>query len=163
LTHVPCVREFVTAMKKFSEGALDTNLKKWEAVSLDKNYPKHFWQEDTLECPVDYTKMRKSDYAGDSGIHIDRCFTCGGFWIDGGEIARLWEYVQPDMTKDVMGRFFVREMNRTEREKAEFGKYASMITSAAHTPQLLVIFVFFLIFKLISETIVGYFRSQTKR
>jgi Zn-finger nucleic acid-binding protein len=40
----------------------------------------------TLACPADGAVMAKRDYGG---AVLDACAACGGFWLDGGEIAAL--------------------------------------------------------------------------
>ena len=142
-------KEFSYAIRKFSEGTLDKSFDRWKEISIDSNYPKYFWQEDTILCPRDYSKMRKSDYAGDSGIHIDRCFKCGGFWIDGGEIAKLWEYLKPDMNRDLMGRYLVRLIREEDRKNNEMVEDVAMLIGAARTPQLFVLFLFYSILKML--------------
>ena len=113
------VREFINAMDKFNEGKFDKELNKWREVSAGSNYPDHYWKEDTIMCPLYYSKMKKYDYAGDSKVHIDRCFKCGGFWVDGNEIIKLWEYAKPDMSRDSMGKYLIRVMNEAERERRD--------------------------------------------
>lgn len=145
-------KEFSYAMRKFSEGTPDKSFDKWKEISVDSNYPKHFWQEDTVLCPRDYSKMRKSDYAGDSGVHIDRCFKCGGFWIDGGEIAKLWEYAKPNIKHDTIGRYLLQEMNKAQKREEELADNMAWLFSV-QSPQQFVLFIVYLIMKEIKKNI----------
>ncbi len=38
--------------------------------------------------------MRRLNYCGDSGIVIDSCPDGHGIWLDDGELARLFDYMQ---------------------------------------------------------------------
>jgi Zn-finger nucleic acid-binding protein len=42
------------------------------------------------ECPrCPGVILMRQGYAGSSRIQVDRCATCGGFWLDGGELAQI--------------------------------------------------------------------------
>ncbi len=43
----------------------------------------------SLECPACGRKMNVTNYAGDSGIFVDRCSVCGGLWLDHTELERI--------------------------------------------------------------------------
>ncbi len=85
----------------------------------EREEKKFFWQEDSIECPRDYSKMFKRDYAGDSKIHIDYCNSCGGFWIDGDEIKRLENYMKPDPVMDLLGHAVLEGINEREEWKRQ--------------------------------------------
>ena len=44
---------------------------------------------EALPCPACGQAMETFDYAGDSGILLDRCRGCGGIWLDGGELEKV--------------------------------------------------------------------------
>src|SRR4051812_20320592 len=39
-----------------------------------------------LSCPACHEPMEAFNYAGDSGVILDRCRRCGDLWVDGGEL-----------------------------------------------------------------------------
>jgi Zn-finger nucleic acid-binding protein len=49
-------------------------------------------QEDA-PCPRCGVPMEPFNYAGDSGILLDRCRSCGGLWLDGGDLERVLQVV----------------------------------------------------------------------
>ena len=63
-----------------------------------------------IECPRDHVRMAKVDFNVDSSIILDYCATCGGFWVDGDEIARIHEEVKQlnEAGRDVPDPLLVR-------------------------------------------------------
>ncbi len=45
--------------------------------------------ERSLGCPACGQKMKLVNYAGDSGIYVDRCDVCGGLWLDHEELEKV--------------------------------------------------------------------------
>lgn len=119
----------------------------------------HFWQEDSLECPRDYHKMQKRDYAGDSKIHIDHCVDCGGFWIDGDEIKKLENYLKPDPVMDLMGQAVLHGINEREewKKEAQVLPYKLMqFVATIGNPKVLVLYII----KLLVDAGVAYARKE---
>ena len=58
--------------------------------------------EEPRGCPLDATKMTKEIVAN---VVIDRCTTCQGVWLDGGELELLRRAIEFGVSKD-----FVRGM-----------------------------------------------------
>ena len=54
--------------------------------------------EDARECPIDGTSMGKDVVLG---VIIDRCSSCGGVWLDGGELELIRESVAEGMAMDL--------------------------------------------------------------
>ena len=56
----------------------------------------------TLKCPKCGGQTDPVNYGGDTGIIIDKCSTCGGIWLDQGELEKIqmvvegWEDNLPD-------------------------------------------------------------------
>jgi len=50
-------------------------------------------KEGSRECPVDGTEMSKSIA---HMVVIDRCPKCGGVWLDGGELDKLFADVSDE-------------------------------------------------------------------
>jgi len=92
-----------------------------EASGLGKSKPADFWHEDTLVCPVDNKPLKKHFYAGDSGIGIDTCHACDGFWLDGKELSELWHYLKPNqLLESAMSAFLEeQEQGREWRQQLE--------------------------------------------
>jgi Zn-finger nucleic acid-binding protein len=44
-------------------------------------------------CPRCAVPMEPFNYAGDSGVLLDRCRRCGGLWLDGGDLERVLNVV----------------------------------------------------------------------
>jgi Zn-finger nucleic acid-binding protein len=58
-------------------------------------------------CPRCGVPMEPFNYAGDSGVILDRCRTCGGLWLDQGDLERVVAFVSSadqDIDRD-MKRF----------------------------------------------------------
>ncbi len=55
-----------------------------------------------LVCPKDGYTTDAINYGGNTGIHLDRCTGCGGFWLDAAELEKVqmviegWEDCLPD-------------------------------------------------------------------
>lgn len=58
------------------------------------------WEESRLPCPDCGLPMSKGRYAYSSGVTIDRCQSCGGVWLDRGELARLRVFVSRPVSQD---------------------------------------------------------------
>lgn len=41
-----------------------------------------------MKCPTDKSVLARRDL---SGVEVDACLSCGGVWLDGGELERLQE------------------------------------------------------------------------
>ena len=58
-------------------------------------------------CPKCSQTMKPINYGNDSGIIIDRCVTCSGFWLDRSELERVqmvvegWDNRLPQVMKDL--------------------------------------------------------------
>lgn len=64
----------------------------YSTVDLDS-----FQHEDGLGpmvCPRDGVAMKKVEFNIETGIILDYCETCHGFWVDGRELARINEEVK---------------------------------------------------------------------
>jgi Zn-finger nucleic acid-binding protein len=47
-----------------------------------------------LVCPKCGTTTDPVNYGGDTGIIVDRCTACGGFWLDAGELEKIQMVVE---------------------------------------------------------------------
>jgi len=54
-------------------------------------------REESRYCPIDSTKMTKDVI---SNVIIDRCYKCGGVWLDGGELDILKKTIESDGESD---------------------------------------------------------------
>ena len=60
-------------------------------------------QEDA-PCPRCGTPLEPFNYAGDSGVILDKCHRCGGLWLDAGDLDRVLAAVaasDQDLGRDI--------------------------------------------------------------
>jgi len=76
-----------------------------EFSSVDLDSFSHSDPELAAVCPADGTVMRKVGFNIYTDIILDYCPTCGGFWLDGGELERI--------------NTEVRQLERADREVAD--------------------------------------------
>lgn len=56
------------------------------------------------KCPHCGVPMHPFNYAGDSGVILDKCPTCGGLWLDNGDFERVLAVVSAsdqDLDRDI--------------------------------------------------------------
>jgi len=77
-----------------------THEQKWEEEALEgereappRRVPLDKVREN-LPCPACRVAMETFNYAGDSGVILDRCRDCGGIWLDGGELEKVQVVVE---------------------------------------------------------------------
>lgn len=78
----------------------------WKQLDGDgKTAPRDFWSETTEQCPLDGTDMSRHYFGGNSGVGIEQCPQCRGFWFDGDELQEVAKAVAPNMELDaaIMG------------------------------------------------------------
>ncbi len=92
-------------------------------------------------CPRDGSAMESFVYAGDSGIVVDRCQTCLGIWLDGGELEKVQEYLRPDATADALSRAVVVEIRDLEKIKIDIARMPTEMALAVSNPYFLVRFL----------------------
>ncbi len=79
---------------------VDTREKTWdreEVAAMQKPHLQGVPLEkvrEALPCPACGRTMETFDYAGDTGILLDRCRDCGGLWLDGGELEKVQAAVE---------------------------------------------------------------------
>ena len=79
--------------------------------------------ERVLICPKCGGKTQPINYGGDSGIILDRCGGCGGFWLDAEELERVQMIVEgwDDRLPEVM-RELGPELQQVEAENRHVGE-----------------------------------------
>lgn len=70
-----------------------------------------------MQCPVDNTTLVMSER---QGIEIDYCPTCRGVWLDRGEIDKIVERSQGQMTPSALSNGPQQQQNYTHREHREY-------------------------------------------
>jgi len=60
-----------------------------EFSTVDLDSAQHPDDHGPINCPRDNSAMVKVDFNVDSSIILDYCQKCHGFWLDGGELARI--------------------------------------------------------------------------
>ena len=100
---------------------IDTREQEWTAKDLEaiKNAPRMpVALEEIRErfaCPVCREPMEPFNFAGDSGILLDRCNRCGGIWLDAGELEKVQMVVEAgDETLDDDRRRFLGRLREIE-------------------------------------------------
>ena len=68
-------------------------------------------------CPRCEIDLRKSNYAMDSNIIIDRCRTCEGIWLDRAEVKRLAIFIKGNPKLDKMGNSMAEHDNKQQEFK----------------------------------------------
>jgi len=78
--------------------------------------------ENILDCPCCNTPMRVVNYAGDTGVFIDKCPSCGAVWLDNEELEKIqalmehWQDNAPEQLKAIADR-----LEQTRRAAADRG------------------------------------------
>ena len=65
-----------------------------EFSTIDLDSFQHEDGEGPVTCPVDTTPMAKVEFNIYSGIILDYCATCRGFWVDARELSRINDEVR---------------------------------------------------------------------
>lgn len=65
-----------------------------EFSTLDADTFQHPDDRPPLVCPRDSTEMKKVEFNIYSGIILDYCPACHGFWLDGTELVRINEEIR---------------------------------------------------------------------
>jgi Zn-finger nucleic acid-binding protein len=71
--------------------------------------------QENAACPRCGVPMEPFNYASDSGIVLDKCRTCGGLWLDGGDLERVLAAVaasEQDLDRDI--KRFSADMHEQE-------------------------------------------------
>lgn len=81
-------------------------------------------------CPRCGVPMQPFNYAGDSGVIVDKCHTCGGLWLDHGDLERIVAVVSAstqDLDRDI--KRFSADLHEAEvRQDALEQKDATPVT-----------------------------------
>lgn len=113
--------------KLTSKFVVDATPNELEALDLltqpgvGRSVSSDFWKETRHLCPRDGDSLSKHFFAGDSGIGIETCHTCNGFWLDGNELGAIWHYLKPDPVLESAMASFLQEQKAGEelRQKLE--------------------------------------------
>jgi hypothetical protein len=60
-----------------------------EYTTVDGDRFEHADRYGPTSCPADGTTMKKVNFNIYTDTILDYCPTCGGFWLDGGELERI--------------------------------------------------------------------------
>jgi Zn-finger nucleic acid-binding protein len=99
------------------------------AATPARRLPLEALHED-LPCPDCGTPMETFNYAGDSGVLLDKCPGCGGIWLDGGELEQVQVFVESsERARAADAKWFsgplreaeVREDVREQRDERSVG------------------------------------------
>lgn len=106
---------------------------------VDDTHKAH--QSEKYICPRDEVVMETYTYAGDSGIYIDRCVKCSGFWLNGGELEKLKKYIAPNPLEEAVGQVVVTDMKDLERIKKESAELIAQLGGISSPGALIVLLV----------------------
>ncbi len=148
--------ELRSLISYFSSGELGDKFNHWKEVhTTGKTLPRDFWNEGKLQCPNDSDLLTKHYFAGDSGIGIENCRRCNGFWIDGDEMLALAEYNKPNINLDLAVKYLIEEDNSFRKELQEIAALPqtlhNMATSAPYAIYILFRYVVMLIIEELEE------------
>lgn len=79
-----------------------------------------------LDCPACKGPMRLISYAGDSGIAVDRCDSCGGLWLDHEELEKVqgimeaWQDRAPGQLMSIANELEMARRKAAENSTAKF-------------------------------------------
>lgn len=66
------------------------------------------------ECPYGHGPLATLTY-GDSGVQVDVCRTCGGIWLDSGELERIVDYLE-EQAESLSLAGYIRESLQEARD-----------------------------------------------
>ncbi len=98
--------------------------------SLDASSSAELTYDDGVTCPLDGALTKHFVYAGDSGVILDQCASCGGTWFDGGDLVRVAEYLVLD-PREHAAMELVRNANR---ERETFARDQTRVLSMLRSP-----------------------------
>lgn len=70
-------------------------------------------------CPKCNTDMHTFNYYTDSNVFLDRCSSCGGIWVDKGEIEQAAKYIKGNPKMDRYAEALAGSYARLEKFKAD--------------------------------------------
>lgn len=108
--------ELHNIVRHFGMGEFDA-FRTWEKRTFTQEKKEHHWQYPVRSCPHDGEEMQQHTFAGNSGIHIDHCIACGGYWFDGDDVTRLMRYTKPDAEADALAAQIAHEMYESQLEE----------------------------------------------
>jgi Zn-finger nucleic acid-binding protein/membrane associated rhomboid family serine protease len=119
----------------FDEGQFLATVKNISTLTLPEKYQLESPKDSTrpvavlhdrgLRCPKDNSKLETLNYGGATNIFLDRCDTCKGIWLDGGEITRVKKDLEPKQLEDVMVKAFSEQW----KEEKELQKQAQTVAA----------------------------------
>jgi Zn-finger nucleic acid-binding protein len=145
--------ELMRVTREFGIGNFHDFFEAWKQKEHAVRETDNFWKEDTRECPRDYVHMHKHFYAGDSGIGVDHCTVCEGFWVDGGELQEIWEYNKPDTSRDGMAQGLVGMLKESEQFKKDIEELPARLVMLASHPYIYAAFAFSKLIEVLNERI----------
>ena len=79
-----------------------------------------------LRCPACDQTMNVTNYAGDSGIFVDRCSVCSGLWLDHEELEKIqvvmekWTDEASPQLRSIAGRLQAARLEAATRTSGSF-------------------------------------------
>ena len=88
---------------RIAKDVKDKNLD-WMDIDLWKEKKKLNISKEERMCPKCEVPMYQIKY-GDSDVKVDICNVCEGVWLDRGEFKRIVNYLQEELSKEVMHNY----------------------------------------------------------
>jgi membrane associated rhomboid family serine protease len=98
-------------------------------IDLNKDVlPAYRISEPVMTCPRCQRQMKKSNYAYDSNVILDKCPSCGGIWTEGGEIDKIAMHTKGNPEVRALGQALFEMQRETDRLKGE-GEFGAVVTT----------------------------------
>ncbi len=81
----PAIAHIVNTREQNIDPEIHAQVSDWNPVY---GVPDHELQQ-ALTCPACQDPMTVINYAGDSGVYVNRCDTCSGLWLDHLELEKV--------------------------------------------------------------------------
>lgn len=137
---------------------VDEIMSDWQSPRNNGTKPKDLWSESKLSCPIDKLTMSKHYFAG-SKVGVDQCPTCQGFWLDGGELHEIADYMKPNPEMDQAWQSYIRADNDARKDIKHLKTLPSRMALAAMSPA----YVLLVISNIIIKTVVGMLSLRANR
>lgn len=92
--------------------------------------------ENILDCPCCGSEMQVINYAGDTGVFIDKCSSCGAVWLDNEELEKIqelmegWQDNAPEQLKRIADRLeMARQSAATQGDRTFSGSRFSFVNA----------------------------------
>lgn len=125
---------------------VDEIMNDWHSPENNGTEPKDLWSESKLLCPNDNLPMSKHYFAG-SKVGVDQCSVCQGFWLDGGELHEIADYMKPDLDMDRAWQSYIKADNSARKDIEKLKTLPARIALAAMSPAHVLLVISNIVFR----------------